>query len=970
MSPFDVPSPALMSALRAVVAGAEAFLTSRDDLLSAAGSASAGRVVLAHSVCVAHFAREVCNDVADLRRNHERQAVCEVLLAKHAALRTLCTRPEFLGRDRRGTSYYIFSGDCSRVFCERVPVISGGVTGQSTLAQAGDGVAGDWSVIQTMDVLNNFMHSLNPAGASESGLLRALQRNKPAIALAISNRSALSNSPAAAPPASGAAAPAAAGQAAGQPPAPPTDEAPVEPLSATGRRQRKKKEVLLPAAPMVEQAVEDPGSGAFAFAPMEGLDAPTDMVIFQPQKVVEAPLSRPRAVKADAAAELDSLTGGVTRSSVMAAARSACAAMLSGIPLGMFWGSREQAAAYRDMLLRKAAAATSGAHIMHVCFLLEHLIDMTTVDPMWDCHPATGVSSHWVPFAAAAARVYGLDKALQFRGPTYYLPPPPPDQWWPLFRSGRAIPDDIEFALMSPQRLPADPATAVGPLAALSDEDVANLTAWAASDAGVGITFPPPAQLSAVAAAVGVAPAVVIEWLRLERQSPWLARPCSPRAIPAGFVPLCQLGDGFGGGTLGGFSKYGSTDAYLTAAATGGEVNREPAAGQLTKECGLCAAHVKIAARFCWRCKHEFTVRQTRLRGLAAVDLALAAVGGDIAGLAGGVALAAPKKAGAKKKPTPASNMALVPNPIATFEGDGPARDRARRLYGGPTWSTKPPLLRRSRCGREEREAAEAALAAEATAAAAAYKWQAQVAEYVAMRPAPVSSRMQRLEAVLLKVCRYRNAVAFCSPVDHGLVPTYYNVVKEPMDLHVVLAKLRAGLYGDDPQRAAEDVKLVWENCRLFNEPSAPIVADTITLQRNFDTLFRDWVIAPQTASKSGPWDAELAAAGVGLPLIIDEPAAAPSHSPATASGSSSSSSSSSSAAAAAARPASGGHAKGGAHAPAESPLSQSAQPLAAATTSGSGGSRGKRGAAAAPEAAESAAAAAPPSTAKKARRA
>ena len=49
-------------------------------------------------------------------------------------------------------------------------------------------------------------------------------------------------------------------------------------------------------------------------------------------------------------------------------------------------------------------------------------------------------------------------------------------------------------------------------------------------------------------------------------------------------------------------------------------------------------------------------------------------------------------------------------------------------------------------------------------------------------------------------------------------IPTYLDVIKNPMDLGTVLSKLENGFYERKEQWVA-DVKLVWENAMVFNPP-------------------------------------------------------------------------------------------------------------------------------------------------------
>lgn len=56
------------------------------------------------------------------------------------------------------------------------------------------------------------------------------------------------------------------------------------------------------------------------------------------------------------------------------------------------------------------------------------------------------------------------------------------------------------------------------------------------------------------------------------------------------------------------------------------------------------------------------------------------------------------------------------------------------------------------------------------------------------------------------------------NPVELG-IPTYFDVIKEPMDLGTVMSKLRGGKYRT-VQACFQDIELVFKNAMLFNHPT------------------------------------------------------------------------------------------------------------------------------------------------------
>eukprot|EP00803_Ostreobium_quekettii_P000531 evm.model.scf_1159.5 EVM.evm.TU.scf_1159.5 scf_1159:36174-39387(+) len=62
-----------------------------------------------------------------------------------------------------------------------------------------------------------------------------------------------------------------------------------------------------------------------------------------------------------------------------------------------------------------------------------------------------------------------------------------------------------------------------------------------------------------------------------------------------------------------------------------------------------------------------------------------------------------------------------------------------------------------------------------------------------------------------------KDADIFMKPVSKELVPDYYNIIREPMDLGTIRDKLKKGSYSS-PKEFAEDMRLIWKNCKLYNK--------------------------------------------------------------------------------------------------------------------------------------------------------
>jgi hypothetical protein len=90
--------------------------------------------------------------------------------------------------------------------------------------------------------------------------------------------------------------------------------------------------------------------------------------------------------------------------------------------------------------------------------------------------------------------------------------------------------------------------------------------------------------------------------------------------------------------------------------------------------------------------------------------------------------------------------------------------------------------------------------------------------------------KLQIALSVIRDVMRLPESYSFHDPVDCEAIPIYSTIVKTPMDLGTIRTKLEAGreLGWDKIEYTSEeevlrDMKLVWENCRTFNNPEDPV---------------------------------------------------------------------------------------------------------------------------------------------------
>lgn len=89
---------------------------------------------------------------------------------------------------------------------------------------------------------------------------------------------------------------------------------------------------------------------------------------------------------------------------------------------------------------------------------------------------------------------------------------------------------------------------------------------------------------------------------------------------------------------------------------------------------------------------------------------------------------------------------------------------------------------------------------------------------------------------VLDRCRRNGKAEAFKKPVDpiRMKIPDYTSVVKNPMDLQTVGERLKARLY-KDPGEFAADLRLIWDNAQLYNGKTHPVGAAAVAMSEFFE---------------------------------------------------------------------------------------------------------------------------------------
>ncbi|KAG6963417.1 hypothetical protein JG687_00006572 [Phytophthora cactorum] len=98
----------------------------------------------------------------------------------------------------------------------------------------------------------------------------------------------------------------------------------------------------------------------------------------------------------------------------------------------------------------------------------------------------------------------------------------------------------------------------------------------------------------------------------------------------------------------------------------------------------------------------------------------------------------------------------------------------------------------------------------------------------------------------------------FLTPVEN--VPMYTRVVKQPMDLSKIENKLKKGAYVVDSNvmasgvkeldvtHFANDIRLMWSNCKLFNDDGSGITRAADILSAGFERLYKESIEPPLTS--------------------------------------------------------------------------------------------------------------------------
>lgn len=95
------------------------------------------------------------------------------------------------------------------------------------------------------------------------------------------------------------------------------------------------------------------------------------------------------------------------------------------------------------------------------------------------------------------------------------------------------------------------------------------------------------------------------------------------------------------------------------------------------------------------------------------------------------------------------------------------------------------------------------------------------------------------LRRFLSQIQFHKQAWPFLNPVNRDEVADYYNVITSPMDLSTIEDKLEHDFYAA-PKDMVNDLKLIFSNCRQYNDASTVYTKCAVKLEKYMWTLIKE----------------------------------------------------------------------------------------------------------------------------------
>tara|TARA_B110000208_G_C11785402_1_gene435456 strand:- start:71 stop:3187 length:3117 start_codon:yes stop_codon:yes gene_type:complete len=106
-----------------------------------------------------------------------------------------------------------------------------------------------------------------------------------------------------------------------------------------------------------------------------------------------------------------------------------------------------------------------------------------------------------------------------------------------------------------------------------------------------------------------------------------------------------------------------------------------------------------------------------------------------------------------------------------------------------------------------------------------------------------LSQRSSQLLKLIDRLAQDKDASMFLQAVDEEVVPGYYDLIDEPMDLETLRARVASGRHYQDQEdedgeeRFEADVELIWRNCQDFNQKGSQIWLKAQQMRLKFEAL-------------------------------------------------------------------------------------------------------------------------------------
>ena len=105
--------------------------------------------------------------------------------------------------------------------------------------------------------------------------------------------------------------------------------------------------------------------------------------------------------------------------------------------------------------------------------------------------------------------------------------------------------------------------------------------------------------------------------------------------------------------------------------------------------------------------------------------------------------------------------------------------------------------------------------------------------ESTSQKPLTHQQKLKACQKILKTLQDDENGWPFLEPVDGEIVPNYYEIIPNPMDLSTIQSKLKSNKY-KKVELFIEDVELIFLNCKHYNTSKAPAYKAGVKLEKLF----------------------------------------------------------------------------------------------------------------------------------------